>query len=368
MMKKIERASKIGLARFISVFLGKRKITAEEFAQLSIERLLVIRQHNQMGDMLAAVPAFRGLRARFPKARITLVAAPVNADVMLRNPFVDEVIVYGKKRNLRSPFGLVRFVLDLRRRRFDAAIVLNTFSFSVTSMLLSVASGARVRVGSTSLPFGHDLSSRFYHLDLPLPPREAVARLHESLYNIYPLEAIGVRETDLRSMLVPLADEECSCERFIAASFGEGGRFVVVHPGAGKRLNRWPAGRFAEAAAAVHERTGCGIVAVGGPMDAEALDAFLEASRVRPMVLSCPSVGFMGALMKRSVLTLCNDTGIMHIAGAVGSPCVAVFGPTDPARWKPVNESVVAVRAGDGDVESVSVETVIGAAMRLLES
>jgi len=66
------------------------------------------------------------------------------------------------------------------------------------------------------------------------------------------------------------------------------------------------------------------------------------------------------------VLTLCNDTGIMHIAGAVGANCVAVFGPTDPARWKPVNETVVAVRGKDGNVESVSVEEVIAAAAALL--
>lgn len=368
MIKGIERVSKTALARFISLFLAKKRVTAVEFARLNVGKLLVIRQHNQMGDMLAAVPAFRGLRTRFREARITLVAAPVNADVMRRNPYVDEVLVYGKKWSLRNPFALVRFVANLRRRRFDAAIVLNTFSFSVTSMLLAVASGARVRVGSTSRPFGHDLSSRFYHLELPLPPHEELARIHESVLNLYPLAAIGVREADLGSVLVPLADEERNCERFIAASFGAGGRFIVVHPGAGKRLNRWPPGRFADAAAALCERLGAGVVAVGGPVDTAALDAFLEASPACPVVLSCPSTGFLGALMNRSILTLCNDTGIMHVAGAVGSRCIAVFGPTDPARWKPVNETVVAVRAGDGNIESVSVEAVIDAAMKLLGS
>lgn len=368
MLRKIEKGSKLALARLVSIFLSKRKIRAIEFERLRIQRLLVIRQHNQMGDMLAAVPAFRGLRARFPQARITLVAAPINADVMLRNPFVDEVLVYGKRKNLRSPFGLLRFVRDLRSRRFDAAIVLNTVSFSVTSMLLSVASGARVRLGSTSLPFGHDLSSRFYHLELPLPAPEELERMHESLHNIYPLAAVGVHEEDLRAVLVPLADEERGCERFIAASFGEGKSFIVVHPGAGKRLNRWPPGRFADAAASLQERLRCGIVLVGGPADKEELDAFLDVSRVHATVISCPSVGFLGALMKRALLALCNDTGIMHIAGAVDSRCVAVFGPTDPARWKPVNERVVAVRAGDGAIESVRVETVVDAAMRLLGS
>jgi ADP-heptose:LPS heptosyltransferase len=366
MRKRIERASKTALARFVSLMLPRERITAAEFARMHVERLLVIRQHNQMGDMLLAVPAFRGLRARFAGARITLVAAPINADVMRRNPYVDEVLVYAKEKNRRSLLGLARFVAALRNRRFDAVIVLNTVSFSVTSMLLALVSGARVRLGSTSRPFGHDLSSRFYHLELPLPSRQELAHMHESAHNIYPLSAIGVREDDLTSLLRPLAGEERDCERFIAASFGEGARFIVVHPGAGKRQNMWPGERFADAVARLHERFGLGAVAVSGPVDAAALEAFLGACRTHPVVLSCPPVGFLGALMKRSALTLCNDTGIMHVAGAVGSPCVAVFGSTDPARWKPVNESVVAVRGRSGRIDSVEVDEVLAAASSLL--
>ena len=368
MIKGIERVCKLALARFISLFLSRRRITAQELSRLGVSRLLIIRQHHQMGDMLLAVPAFRGLRTRFGDARITLLAAPINAACMQRNPYVDEVLVLPRKKGLRSFFDLVRFIADLRRRRFDAAIVLNTVSFSVTSMLLAVASGARLRIGSTSEPFGHDLASRFYHLELPLPPREELASMHESVHNIYPLSAIGVRVADLTSVFVPSAEDERDCERFIAASFGTGGRFIVVHPGAGKARNVWPGGRYAEAVKVLGDRFKAGVVATGGPADAAALETFLEACVDRPFVLPCPSVGFLGALMKRSALTLCNDTGIMHIAGAVGARCVAVFGPTDPARWKPVNETVVAVRGKDGSVESVSVDEVIAAAAALLGS
>lgn len=366
MIKGIEKKGKLALARFISLFLSRRRITAGELGCLDVSRLLVIRQHHQMGDMLLAVPAFRGLRTRFGDARITLLAAPINAACMRGNPYVDEVLVLPRKRGLRSVLDLVRFIEDLRRRRFDAAIVLNTVSFSVTSMLLAVASGARLRIGSTSEPFGHDLTSRFYHLELPLPPREELAAMHESAHNIYPLSAIGVRAADLTSVFVPPAEDERDCERFIAASFGTGGRFIVVHPGAGKARNVWPGGRYAEAVQVLGDRFKAGVVATGGPADAAALETFLEACVDRPFVLPCPSVGFLGALMKRSAITLCNDTGIMHIAGAVGARCVAVFGPTDPARWKPVNETVVAVRGKDGSVESVSVDEVIAAAAALL--
>jgi len=364
--KKIEKAGKLALARFVSLFLSRRRVTAREFSRLGVSRLLIIRQHHQMGDMLLAVPALRGLRQRFGSARITLLASPANAACMQCNPYVDEVLVLPRKKGLRRAFDLLRFIADLRRRRFDAAIVLSTVSFSVSSMLLAVASGARLRIGSTSEPFGHDLSSRFYHLELPLPSSEELATMHESAHNIYPLSAIGVRVADLTSVFVPSAEDEQDCERFIAVSFGAGGRFIVVHPGAGKPPNVWPGRHYAEAARILGKAFGCGVVATAGPDDAATLAAFLDACVERPFVQSSVSLGFLGALMKRSILTLCNDTGILHIAGAVGARCVAVFGPTDPARWKPVNETVVAVRGNDGNVDSVSVEEVVAAAAALV--
>ncbi len=366
MNKRIERKAKRLLARLIAPFLRGRPITPEEFNRLTVSRLLVIRQHNQMGDMLLAVPALRGLRRRFPGARITLVAAPINAAVAERNPFVDEVLTYEKRRGRRNPLAPLLFAAELRRRRFDAVIVLNTVSFSITSMLLAAASGARVRVGSTSRPFGHDLSARFYHLELPLPPPEELARMHESRHNIFPLAAIGVEEDDLKSEIAPSAREIRDAERFVEAVTDSRRPFIVVHPGAGKRQNIWPPERFAAAAALLHERHGAAVIAVRGPVDGPASDAFLAACSVRPALLLSPSVGFLASLMRKAACTLCNDTGIMHIAGAVAARCVAVFGPTDPLRWKPVNETVVAVRAENGLVESVTVEEVVAAAERLL--
>ena len=70
--------------------------------------------------------------------------------------------------------------------------------------------------------------------------------------------------------------------------------------------------------------------------------------------------------MKRAALVLCNDTGVMHVAGAVRAKTVAIFGPTPPSRWKPSVDEVVALRGQDGRVESVSVEEVFRSALGLL--
>ena len=79
------------------------------------------------------------------------------------------------------------------------------------------------------------------------------------------------------------------------------------------------------------------------------------------ILISSPCEGTLSELMRRSVVTVCNDTGVMHIGGASGASVVAVFGPTESSRWKPVNSSVTAVSSDDGDISSVKVDDVFNA-------
>lgn len=366
MRRRIERWSKRILARLLAPLLGARGAAPETLDPERIERLLVIRQHNQMGDMLLAVPALRGIRKRFPAARITLISAPINVAVVRNNPYIDEVLTWSKERNRRDPLAPPRFVAGLRRRRFDLVIVLNTVSFSVTSMLLAAVSGARLRAGSTDRPFGSDLAARYYHIVLPLPDEARLERMHESEHNLFPLAAIGVAESDLSSLLVPLAWEERCCREFIAAALPGPGRYVVIHPGAGKAANIWPAERFAALCAELGRRHALATLAVRGPVDGPCFDRFLELCDPPPQIVSRPSVGFLGALMRSAAVCVCNDTGVAHIAGAVGARCVEIFGPTEPRRWKPAAESVIAVRAADAKIESVTVNEVLERAEALL--
>jgi ADP-heptose:LPS heptosyltransferase len=356
--KKFERRGKVVLAEALAPLIGTRGSRPPLPEPGEVRSLLIIRQHNQMGDMLLAVPAFRGFRKRFPNARITLLAASINSSVMQNNPFVDEVITWSKERNRKDPLALLRFIHGLRKQRFDVLIVLNTVSFSVTSMLLGAISGAAWRAGSSSLPFGTDLTSKYYHLEFPLPGEEELAFMHESEHNLYPLRALGIEEADLSSALVPFEWEERASREFTAAAFGDM-PYAVIHPGAGKVQNIWPPERFAEVSGALFERYGMRSVAVRGPVDDIFFTRFLDACKPPPQVISCPTVGFLGALMRDAAVSVCNDTGVAHIAGAVGARCAEIFGPTDPRRWKPVSDTVVALTPDDGKVDSVTTVDVL---------
>jgi len=366
MSKKVERKGKLVLLDIISALYGVDPTPVDEILSHNVRKILVIRQHDQMGDMLLAVPALRGIKRRFPDAVLDVVASSVNAVVLHGNPFVRKVYEIGRMGRGKGKYGFLKLIRELRAERYDLAVVLNTVSFSVTSMLIAVVGGARYRVGCTGVPFGYKHTSRLYHVELPLPDRDKIEGMNESEHNLFPLSVLGVEEKDLSSIFVPTSADEEAADGFVRAVFGSGGSFAVVHPGAGKVPNRWPAERFAEVSKMLKERLGIGVVAVAGPMDDEPFERFLRSIGSCPAVVHSPSIGFLAALMKRAALVLCNDTGVMHVAGAVRAKTVAIFGPTPPSRWKPSVDEVVALRGQDGRVESVSVEEVFRSALGLL--
>jgi ADP-heptose:LPS heptosyltransferase len=169
-------------------------------------------------------------------------------------------------------------------------------------------------------------------------------------HSLAPLAAIGI-ETAEHGTVVVASEAERATARRLLADLGLGPRFWALHPGAGKRQNMWPAERFAavadRAAAAGHD-----VLVLHGPADADAVTrmrgALEPGSAARVRIAPRLTVGGVVALLAQADRLLCNDTGIMHVAGALRVPTVALFGPTDPAVWKPPAVEVVAVTAAAG--------------------
>jgi len=358
-----------GLKRWLVEGIARRqhrpRLSAAQVRALPLRRILVVRQHNQMGDMVCATPAFRALRAAWPGVELGLVCAPVNWEVVRNNPDLSRVFVFDKRR-LQD---LGRLQRELRAFRPDLALVLNSVSFSVTSVLIALASGAPHVVGGDSRPFGWDISRHLYACELPSQPdvdRPAVA------HSLAPLAALGITTSDLRTVVVPAPAEEAAAVGLRAAAAGTGAAWLL-HPGAGKRQNLWPAKSFA-AMARRAAASGVPVLVLQGPADGPVLTAFAAAlagtpaaERERITILPRQSVGVCAALLGRADRFLCNDTGLMHVAGAVGTPTLALFGPTDPVLWKPPSAAVQALRAAGGRLEALD-EAVVWEAWRRLPS
>ena len=341
-------------------------LTPDELRALRPRRVLVVRQHNQMGDMVCATPCFRALKETWPAADLALVTAPVNRQVVANNPHLARIFLF-EQSLWRRPAALAGLLRELRGYGAELAVVLNSVSFSATSALLALWSPARWVIGGDSAPFGSNVA-RAYSLRLPASP---VLDRHAIAHSLAPLAAAGITTDDCSTVVVP-AEGDRRLARDLVARALPGPRFWALHPGAGKPQNCWPAERFAEVAARAAS-AGHPVLVLHGPADRAALDRFQAAlpplAGSAPVVVAPPlSVAAGAAVLSLAERFLCNDTGVMHVAGALRVPTVALFGVTDPALWKPPAPEVVALKAPArladergaefGWLESLDVETV----------
>jgi heptosyltransferase-2 len=361
-IKKIERSSKNGLMWLLTGILKAPRLNGRYFRERKFDKILVIRQHNQMGDMLLAVPALRALRSKFPDATIGVVSSTLNRGVLKNNPYIDRVFLYDKKNAL----SLIPLVRRLRNEKFDLVIVLHTVSFSFTSVVLAVLSGAALRIGSTSEKVGDSLTGSFLSLTLPLPDGRELAEMNESEHNLYPLRAIGVDTSDLSPLIVPTEENERWAESFDSLHWRPGCVRLAVHPGAGKAENIWPPQSHAEVVNTIARRRPVSAIVVQGPRDQHSVRDFLDRCEPAAAVAAGRGIGDVAALLRRADLVICNDTGVMHVAAAAGATTLAVFGPTDPHRWAPRTDKLHIVRAPGGILAELSPKDVAGRAEEIL--
>jgi len=281
-------------------------------------RILLIKP-GAIGDLLQLSPVVRALRKKIAPARITLlVGDQASVDLFRHNPSVDEVLVYerrGAHRSWRAFLGLRR---DLRRRRFD--LIVNFQRSNPKAWLLATAAfPARVLV---------------YHK----ARRRTVHAVENHLEAVAPL-GIDPRTADHRLELF-LGDEEEQWADALLAGEGLVGRpLAALNVGASHLVNRWPVGHFAALAQRLHTELGCGVLLVGGPQDRE-LGQAARANGAVPMVdlVGRTTLLQLGAVLKRCAVAVSGDTGPMHLATAVGTRVVALFGAADPERTGPVGD------------------------------
>jgi heptosyltransferase-2 len=363
-VKTIERSGKRGLMRFVGGFLRARRMTPDEFRAQRFERILVVRQHNQMGDMMLATPALRAIRETYPRATIGIVTSTLNRGVLANSPFVDRVFTYDKRR----PGSHLAMLRALRREHFDLAIVLHTVSFSFTTLMLGVLSGARFRIGSTSAQLGDALTGSYLNITLPLPTPAQLASMNEAEHNLFPLRYVGITTNDISPLIVPGDASEGYASEYATDRWRENTIKLAVHPGAGKSENIWKPENFAMVVDALAQSRPLSLVVIQGPADSETVKAFEAACSVRGDVVKGRSITDVAALLRRADLVLCNDTGVMHVACAAGARVLAVFGLTDPVRWAPRSPGLRVVRAPGGRLSALEPETVVREAENYLRT
>jgi len=312
--------------------------------------MLVIRL-GALGDAANTLPAIRALRVAAPGAWISWVVEERIRGLAECVPDVDEVVVLPRRawsalarrpwQWPRLAWDVRRFVTALRRRRLGVAL---DFQGNLKSGLLSLASGAARRVG-----FGARHSREFNALFTNERARMAsrpVLRVDKNLAlvrHVFP-EAGYERPR----LCIPAEDEEAA-SAFLDGRQPRSGPLVLVHPGVSGfgAFKRWPEERFGTVARLLHEKCGAAVVITWGRGEREiARTACLASGNRAALGPATPSLGQLAALVRRASLLIACDTGPLHLAAALGTPVVGIFGPKDPAVYAPFGSRSAVVRSG----------------------
>jgi len=302
------------------------------------KRILVVKL-SDIGDVLTATPALRALRESFPAARLDALIPPNSAPVLAESPLVDDVIVFDKFQYDRpidafrpsSLAAVVRFTRDLRRQCYDCLVILHHLTTrwgTLKYALLAVTSGAKVRVGLDN--------GRGWFLTHRVPDKGFGAK-HEVEYWLDAVGTIGAGTEDTSLEMAIGAEDEAFVNDQIPMTKSQTPRPVVaIHPGSGgySLARRWPPKGFAQVADALVERYRARIVLVGTPADGVSQVASLMRSEAVNLEGST-NLKQLAAILKRCDLFIGADSGVMHLAAAVGTPLVAIFGPSNHRAWGP---------------------------------
>ncbi len=299
------------------------------------QRFLVIKLAD-LGDAVLALPALQALRQTYPHARIEVLTTPVGSQVFRLSPAVDGVIVLEKNRYDRpaqaiDPRGwlpLLRLVVRLRRGRYDAAILLHhlTLPFGrVKYRALLLAAGAPVRAGLDN-GTGTFLSHTVPDLGFGAKP--------EWQYALDVVKTVGV-VGDGGPPRLALPDEARQEAAALLRSHPGAGPLVVLHPGVGPYGpgRAWAPERFGALARGLLA-AGCRVVVTGTERERPLAGPTLAVDGVLDLI-GRTGVATLAGVLERATLVIGADSGVLHLATAVGAPVLAIFGPSNVAAWAP---------------------------------
>ncbi len=319
----------MGLANVIA---SQSHEQSEGAAKQSRIRILIIKP-SSLGDVVHTLPVLRALRRRYPAAEIVWLIKSAWAPLVAGHPDLDGVIA-----EPFTPGGWLRAARAARAGRYDIALDLQGL---LRSGMLARASGAPIRIGLSDSREG---SRWFYtHRVDVSPDGHAIDRyLAAAAYLDAPVET--------PEFVFPPGGEGAVVEFLRRHGLSQKRPLVAIAPLARWATKRWPSERFARVAKALRDRLGAGLVLIGGPEERAELRRV--AGRIEgangdggPAIAAKLGLRYLPALLRGVDLLITNDSGPMHVAAAVGTPVVAVFGPTDPKRTGPYGDRNRVLRA-----------------------
>lgn len=341
------------ILRFIKNLFSVDEIKSKQLGEL--KNILVIRQHNQLGDLLAGVSLFRAIKETYPDSKLNLLASSENYFGAEKNPFIDELFVFNKHKIFNPVyfFSFLRFL----RKNYDVVIVPVTVSISFTSNFLARISKSKIRIGPNSLDGKPNESAFLFDRRVDIDWRKYPdSNVAEHILEI--VRPFGIDTKDFSSVISFDENDLKVAKEFLSKiNYEKNTKLIGLHVGAGKPQNRWSLQKYVNLISILNKNFNTTFYLTGADFDREEISYVIKNSNVKIFKFLNYKISEIAALISLSDLFISNDTGIMHVAGTTDTPLVALFGPTNPFNWAPCGNNKIFIRKSDL-IDDIQVEDV----------
>lgn len=282
-------------------------------------------QLRRIGDILLTTPAIAHLKRVFPKGKIDFLCEPMGEQILRNNPAINQLFLYDKKKSLKE-------VLAVRARGYDAVI---DFMGNPRTAVLTAFSRARWKVG-----YPHRARSIFYNFRLPVMDKpEYVPKRKIRLAQVWCKEVRQpepeMTSSDYRPKLTLTQEEKDKANNWIRKEKLEKTPFAVLVPVHRHPIRQWPPEGFREVALSLVRQKKMKVYLSWGPSEKKQVEAIQKGHENEIHLLPDLNLRDAAAVFEKAKFVLTNDSGAMHLAVAVGTPTVTIYGPTRPIDWNP---------------------------------
>jgi heptosyltransferase-2/heptosyltransferase-3 len=300
-------------------------------ARHTTERILIIRP-DHLGDVLLTTPAIRALRQARPRAEIHALVGGWAADVLANNPDVDQVLTLAfpgftrtPKENWRTPYWFaLRTARQLRMIGYSAALILRPDHW--WGALVCKLAGIPRRIGYDLPDVGHFLNDR-----VPFVHQHAVRQ------NALLIERLtgSIKDPQLKLSFSVSAEDSAWVQGYLSEhGVSSDEKLLCIHPGSGTWVKRWGEDHWAQVADTLADQLDARVIFTGGDHELELVQEIRRRMKHDAISLAGDTrVGTLAALFQRAALVLGPDSGPLHLAAAVYTPTVTLFGPADPTEF-----------------------------------
>lgn len=301
-----------------------------------MDKILII-QTAFLGDVILTAPLIKALYEGLNKPEITIITTPQGKEILTANPCLSEIIPYDKKKSMKGPAGFLKIAGRIRKRGFDLAVLPHR----------SLRSASLAFLGKIKQRIGFDASTGSFLLTEKVVYQRG---LHEVERNLELARKLGISGGEWRpELFVSQRTEEKATQFFSQEGLSPAELIVGLNPGSIWATKRWLPEGFARVGDMMAERLGGQVILFGSPEDIPLVNQIAGAMKNKPVIAAGKTgLADLASFFKRCHLFITNDSGPMHIAAAVSTPVVGIFGATTPSLgFSPYSPHSVVVEIKD---------------------